>query len=137
MFAFIKTFDRHIYADSGEAARGFRDDPARGCGGLLACGFLTPDWREGQARGRVRRHYELSKRLLAAVAAPVGLWATPFLASSTNPQDSAPMVAHERALGTAATEAAAGSALRLMRRLSPVSSMWWALWTRRSRMASA
>ena len=56
------TFDRHIYADSGEAARGFRDDPARG--GLLACGFLTPDWREGQAWGRLRRHYELSKRLL-------------------------------------------------------------------------
>jgi hypothetical protein len=53
------------------------------------------------------------------------------------PQDSAPMVAHERALGTAATEAAAGSALRLLRRLSPVSSIRWALWTRRSRMASA
>src|SRR5215471_13652618 len=63
-----------------------------GCGGLLACGFLTSDWREGQAWGRVRRHYELSKRLLAAVAAPVDLWATPFLASRTNPQDSAPMV---------------------------------------------
>jgi hypothetical protein len=84
--------------------------PPGGCGGLLACGFLTPDRREGQAWGRVRRHYELSKRLLAAVAAPVGLWATPFLASPTNPQDSAPMVAHERALGTAATEAAAGAA---------------------------
>jgi hypothetical protein len=47
------------------------------------------------------------------------------------------MVAHERVLGTAATEAMAGSALRLLRRLSPVSSMRWALWTRQPRMASA
>jgi hypothetical protein len=73
--------------DSGEAARGFRDDPARGCGGLLACGFLTPDWREGQAWERVRRHYELSKRLLAAVAAPVGLWLPGGYANLLAPHD--------------------------------------------------
>ena len=65
------------------------------------------------------------KSFFVCCCSAVGMWATHFALSKRSGMSTAPRAQAFR------------PGLRVRRRLSPVSSMRWALWTRRSRMASA